>query len=367
MIRRRRGITYRVMGDERVCWGLAVGGIRRRHPDRSPNTRVNQGTNSPKRRANVCRKSSLRLGSSHSSLLPMLALAFGREVFRRPFARFFAVAGLVTATTVAHAADIKVLADLAYNDAIDGVADAAEHCRIDLYLPAGKTGFVSMIWLHGGGLTGGSRKSDVNLRVARRLAESGIAVAMADYRLNPAVTFPAYVHDAAKAFAWLRANIASHGGDPGKVYIGGHSAGAYLALMVALDDQYLAACGLDEKSLAGVVAISGQTVTHFTVRAERQLPEGRVVIDDAAPLFFVDKSKVPFLLLYADNDMVMRADENRLLGSALRSAGCETVIERLCADRDHGTIYSRMAEPDDPVAADVMQFLREPVPVRSVP
>lgn len=260
--------------------------------------------------------------------------------------------------TRARAGDVTLKADLAYKDGAALTAGEAERCRVDLYLPAEGAGFASILWLHGGGLTGGRKDSAVNQRLARRLAGAGIAVAMAEYRLNPAVTFPAYVSDAAAAFAWLRSHIAGCGGHPDRVFLGGHSAGAYLALMVALDERYLAACGLDQTSLAGVIALSGQTTTHFTVRAERRPGDERIVIDDAAPLYHVTNRPFPFMILYAGDDMAMRADENRLLASALRHAGCSLVVEHLYEDRDHGTIVSRMGEANDAVAADVIRFLR---------
>lgn len=274
----------------------------------------------------------------------------------------FVVATLALAgplAIVSPAAETKILADLPYRDAATAVPDEAGLCRLDLYLPAEGRDHPTILWLHGGGMTGGSRKTAVSRRVAARLASAGIAVAMADYRLNPAVKFPAYVDDVAAAFAWLKGNIAQHGGDPKRVFIGGHSAGAYLALMVALDPQYLAGRGLDESALAGVVAISGQAVTHFTVRAERHPGDDRMRVDDAAPLFHAGKRSFPFLLLYASDDMALRVEENRLLAAALRQAGAK-VEEHLHEGRDHSTVYTRMNEPGDAVAEQVMRFVLAP-------
>lgn len=263
-----------------------------------------------------------------------------------------------SAPGLARAADAKLLGDVAYREPSTLSAEQRPSCQLDLYLPPQGTGYPSILWLHGGGMTGGSRKSAVSQRVARHFATMGVAVAMADYRLNPAVVFPSYVEDTAAAFAWLRTNIAAHGGNPEKVFIGGHSAGAYLALMVALDDRYLAACGLDATALAGVVAISGQTSTHFTVRAERHLGE-RIIVDDAAPLYHVARRPFPLLLLYAGHDMALRVEENRLLAAALREAGCPTVLDRSYEDRDHGSIISRVGTGEDPVAEGILQFIHD--------
>jgi acetyl esterase/lipase len=256
------------------------------------------------------------------------------------------------------AAEPKVIANVGYRENAEpaSVTDS-NACRLDLYLPGDGEVRAALLWLHGGGLTGGSRDSAATVRIARRLANEGIAVASADYRLNPHVNFPAYIADAAAAYAWLQKNIVAHGGDDRRVFIGGHSAGAYLALMVGLDDAYLRECGVEISTVAGVVAISGQTSTHFTVRAERNLSAERVIVDDAAPLFHVQKRAFPFLILYAGNDMALRVEENRLLAAALRNAGSPRVDDELFSDRDHSTIITKMGEPDDAVARRVIEFI----------
>lgn len=262
------------------------------------------------------------------------------------------VFGLVAAGAMA---GVKEMPDIPYRSGPALSAEEKKLCELDLYVPDGKVNG-ALLWLHGGSLTGGNRNSEAMKRVARRLAESGMIVASADYRLNPGVTFPAYIDDAAAALVWLRANVAKHGGDPAQVFIGGHSAGAYLALMVALDNRFAPIANAAGAPLAGVIAVSGQTISHFTVRAERGIPSERIVVDDAAPLNHVAKRDFPFLLLYGGSDLALRVEENRLLGAALRGAGTP-VEEELFADRDHGTIVNRINEPDDAVAKRVLEFM----------
>jgi acetyl esterase/lipase len=274
-----------------------------------------------------------------------------------PLALAAGVALLTLFFPVLRAADVKVLQDIGYKEGVNVTAAEQADCRLDLYLPADGAIRASLLWLHGGGLTGGTRDSRVTQQVARRLAGAGIAVASAEYRKSPAVTFPGYIADSAAAFAWLHRHIASHGGDPARVFIGGHSAGAYLALMVGLDDRYLREAGLDPSALAGVVALSGQTSTHFTVRAEAHNESPGLVVDNGAPLFHVQPRTCPFLLLYAGDDMPLRVEENRLLAAALRLAGCTGVRDQLFPDRNHSTIVSRMGETDDQVVALIIEFL----------
>lgn len=270
----------------------------------------------------------------------------------------FCVSGLL-----ARAAESPVMADVPYVTGGDPAWATNPACRLDLYLPPAAKNYPTLVWLHGGGLTGGSKSSDAGKRMARRLAGAGIAVAMVEYRFSPAVKFPAYVHDAAVAFAWVRNNIANHGGDATRVFLGGHSAGAYLALMAGLDESVFRALGVDGRTLAGVIAVSSQAGTHFTVRAERGLGE-RIVVDDAAPIYHAARRPYPFLLLYAGEDMVFRIEENRLLAAALREAGA-SVEEKLFEGRTHSTIFTKMADADDAVAAMVMRFIRNTRPTEA--
>jgi acetyl esterase/lipase len=275
-----------------------------------------------------------------------------------------AVLWLIMALLVAcprAAGEPLVMPDLSYRERGAELKDG-DRCRLDLYLPSNATSFPSLVWVHGGGLTGGSKSTETGRQVARRLAEAGMAVAMVEYRLSPAVGFPGYVEDVAAAFAWVRATIARHGGNPQRVVLGGHSAGAYLALLVALDERYLRAHGLDGSALAGLVALSGQTSSHFTVREERKLG-ARIVVDEAAPLFHVGRRSFPFLIVTAGEDMPLRGEENRLLAAALREAG-SAVEERTFEGRTHGTIFSRIGTPDDAVAAMIIRFVQNAGPQR---
>src|SRR5688572_14331876 len=143
------------------------------------------------------------------------------------------LAALLLALAVT-AAEPKTVTAVAY------AGKECTRCQLDLYLPAGGTGFPTLLWLHGGGITEGSKDDAFTVELARALARDGLAVAAVNYRLSPGAKFPAYVDDVAAATAWLRANVRKHGGDPARVFVGGHSAGGYLALMVAMDPRFLA-------------------------------------------------------------------------------------------------------------------------------
>ena len=157
--------------------------------------------------------------------------------------------------------------------------------------------------------------------VPRNAVEAGVAVAAVNYRLSPVAKYPAYLTDTAAAFAWVKQHVAGYGGDSSRVFLGGHSAGGYLALMVGLDASWLKPYGLDTRAIAGLLPVAGQTLTHYSIREERGLPRDRIIADEASPLHYVRKDAPPMLLLYAEKDMDMRREENELLAAAMHHAG----------------------------------------------
>jgi len=209
----------------------------------------------------------------------------------------------------------RVERDIAYRSG--DVSDyAAERCKLDLLVPA-KPGFATIVWFHGGGLTGG------NKQIPKQLVGKGYGVAAPNYRLYPKIKAPVYVEDAAAAVAWVVKNIETYGGDSNKVFVSGHSAGGYLTSMVGLDKSYLKKHGVDANQLAGLMPFSGHTITHFTVRKERGI-DGKVpVVDHMAPLFHVRKDAPPLILMTGDRDteMLGRYEENAYLYRMMKVVG----------------------------------------------
>lgn len=256
------------------------------------------------------------------------------------------------------AQEIQLLPNLAYKTG-DALTDyEKERCKLDLYLPVGKPACPTLVWFHGGGLTGGTKDDAFTTNIVRSLVQSGVAVAAANYRLSPKAEYPAYIEDAAAAFAWVHTNIVIHGGDPKRVFIGGHSAGGYLTFMVGLDDHYLRPHGLDISAIAGLIPVSGQTLTHYTIREERGLAKSTLMADDAAPVYHARKDTPPLLVLYAEHEMAMRIEENQLLVAALKAAGNTNVTARLIANRDHGSIAGNIPQSGDPVHAAIVAFIK---------
>jgi acetyl esterase/lipase len=226
--------------------------------------------------------------------------------------------------TIANAVDVadeepqprfKVLKEVAYDDGTN------ERRVFDIYQPESPSEFATLVWFHGGGLTGGERNIPVELM------GHGYAIAAAGYRLSPEVKAPDYLDDAAMAVAWIVKNINDFGGDPGKVFVGGYSAGGYLANMVGLDRTWLARYGIDANSLAGIIPISGNTVTHFTIRNERGIGAMQPIVDEFAPLFHVRGDSPPMLLVTGDRELELfgRYEETAYFWRMMKLVGAKSV------------------------------------------
>ncbi|HRE83504.1 MAG TPA: alpha/beta hydrolase [Opitutaceae bacterium] len=211
-----------------------------------------------------------------------------------------------------------------------------EQCKLDLYLPENRTGFPTIVWFHGGGLTGGKRG------VPALLKERGFAVAAVSYRLSPKGKLPDFFQDAAASTAWVIKTIEQKGGDPKKVFVGGHSAGGYLALIIGMDPRWLAAKGLTPQELAGIISVSGQVTTHFHVRKLRgdESPALRPVIDEYAPLHHARADLPPICLIVGDHriEYLSRVEENALFAVTLKNLGHRHVYYHEMGGLNHGTV-----------------------------
>jgi len=267
---------------------------------------------------------------------------------------------VILAFTGLEAGELRTLRDIAYkDDVISQTPYEQERCKLDLTLPADAKGFPTYVWFYGGGLKNGGKDLDSEYcaEIRASLARAGVAVVTPDYRLSPKVKYPAYVDDAAAAFAWTVKHIAAHGGDPRKVFIGGHSAGGYLALLVGMDPERLKPHGLTLGSVAGIAQVSGQVFNHYTVRDERGQARYGITSDEAAPAFHIRKSLPPILTIYAQNDMLSRAEENMFFVTTLKAAGHTENYSLRVDDRDHATVGHNLRNDDDPARLAILNFI----------
>lgn len=194
-------------------------------------------------------------------------------------------------------------------------------CRLKISAPKDAKNLPVFVWFHGGGLERGAleypAKETPSLMMNKKVVLVGVG-----YRLSPKVPFPKFIEDAAAAVAWTFKNIDQYGGDPKKIFVGGHSAGGYLTGMVGLDPRWLKPYGIDNKQIAGLVIHSGQVSTHFHVRRLLKYPQAEYhpIIDENAPMFHISKDSPPTLLTAGDRklDWPIRVVENEFMAESMR-------------------------------------------------
>ena len=238
-------------------------------------------------------------------------------------------------------ATYKTETDIPYRAATVADDPTTAKCRLDIYYPAESKDFNTVVWFHGGALTKGVRF------VPEALKGKGIAVVAVTYRLHPEVKAPVYIEDAAAAVAWTFQNIEKYGGSKKRVFVSGHSAGGYLTMMLGLDKRWLNVHKIDSDDIAGLAPLSGQVITHYTIRGERGVEKTQPIIDDLAPLFHVRKTSPPLLLVTADRnkELLGRYEENAYMWRMMKEVGHEDCELLELQGFDHG----EMAEPGYPL------------------
>jgi acetyl esterase/lipase len=206
--------------------------------------------------------------------------------------------------------------------------DDETRLRLDVYTPAGEVRDAPVVvFFYGGRWTTGS-KDDFRF-VGQALAAQGFVAVIADHRKYPDVVFPVFVEDAARAVRWTHRNIARFGGSPDKLFVMGHSSGAHLAAMLALNGEYLKAVGGSRSWLKGMIGLAGpydfMPITAPDLRDMFDPPER---FPDSQPIFFADGQNPPLLLMHGEDDEDVWVKNTRNLAKAVGEAGggVETVI-----------------------------------------
>jgi len=221
---------------------------------------------------------------------------------------FLAASSFAALAQDAQKTTYKTEMDIPYRTAADDGADSymLERCKLDVYHPEGVKGFPTVVWFHGGGLTNGAKFFPGALK------NKGVGLVAVNYRLSPKAKCSDAIDDAAAAVAWTFKSIANYGGDPAKIFVSGHSAGGYLTSMVGMDKRLLDKYGIDANKIAGLIPLSGHTITHMTIRAERGINNKTAVVDEFAPLYHARGDAPPILLITGDRELEMlgRYEEN---------------------------------------------------------
>lgn len=242
----------------------------------------------------------------------------------------------------AQSGETRIYEGLFYGDPGDE-PDAARR-SLDLYLPpSSRTLPPLLIFVHGGFWVMGDENFQIGSSLARELVARGVAVALVRYRLGPKHRHPAQVEDVAAAVAYLAKEAGRYGYDSARVYLAGHSAGAHLAALAALDESYLRARGLGPGTLAGVIGISG--IYELSGRGEFSLDQQRAIeetfggdpeaLREASPVNHVKPGAPPFLLMSAAGDLFGFNVDTRRFSDALNTEGKQRTIPMVLGERDH--------------------------------
>ena len=253
------------------------------------------------------------------------------------------------------------------------VENGHERQVLDIYAPPNAKNLPVVLWIHGGGWQVGD-KSDVKLK-PQWFMDKGLMFVSTNYRLLPNVDMGTLIRDVAKSFIWVQKHIAEYGGDPRRVLVGGHSAGAQLASILCTDDRYLKAEGVSFDVLIGCVPVDGDT---YDVPAIIETAETRLRVHgfppprnghrvkfgntpenhkDFSAVTHIAKGKgIPsFLILHVADHPDTSAQAQRL-GAVLKDSGIATTLFGAKAT-NHSKLNDDLGLPDDPATAALSEFV----------
>ena len=255
---------------------------------------------------------------------------------------FLAVALLLSACTgtgflnaLSPSGGYQLASNLPYDDVSD--------LRLDIYQPDGARNAPVVIFLYGGRWSGGD-KADFEFAGEALTSKRFVAV-IPNVRHYPLVKFPTFVDDAARAVKWVRANIIRYGGDPNKIFVMGHSSGAHIAALLALNESFLKNVGGSRKWLKGMIGLAGPydflPLTDPDLRDIFGPPEN---FEQSQPIRFVDGQNPPLLLMHGEDDEVIWIKNSRNLTKAVVRAGgpVETVFYE---ELSHTRIVAVLGQP----------------------
>lgn len=223
---------------------------------------------------------------------------------------------------------MKTVCDLLYGTVTDN--------RADVYLPD-VDGYDTVVYFHGGGMECGDKASENVKEIAEAFCNNGYAFVSVNYTLYPQAVFPIYLRECASAVRFALNEVAKKGGS-GRVAVSGQSAGAWISLMLCFDESFLRAENVDTRDIFAWIIDSAQTTSHYNVmRYEKGLSPALQRIDEFAPLFYVNE-KTRFsrmLLIYYENDMPCRPQQNQLLYAALKNFNPDARVETVCLKGTH--------------------------------
>lgn len=300
------------------------------------------------------------------TLIKFLRLRGSSSIFDRGYTIQFELNGLGRPKSIP-GAGLRIEAEICYHPQPN---ENRSWQALDIYAPpqGQADGTLPVIlFIHGGGWRA-SDKNDplgVHANVCKALAWSGLVAVNVNYRLAPRVKHPGPARDVAYALRWVAENISNYGGDPGRVFLSGHSAGGHLAALITLDLRYLGDVGLSPDIVKGVVGICGvYNLHHFAGRnwmAEHLMTRaafGKSKADraEASPVNHVRQGAPPFLMLNAEEDERLEEEAEEL--AALLRARLSAAETAILPGTNHFTILSLIGNGDDTLIDWIVNFVR---------
>ncbi len=242
--------------------------------------------------------------------------------------------------------------DIAYGD--------VQRQRLDIYLPTQRSaqGSPVVVFFYGGGWEGGDKK-DYKF-VGEALSSHGITVVIPDYRVYPEVVFPDFVDDAAAAVAWTRANIRRYAGDEQQLFLAGHSAGAHIASLLALNPDYLEKYALTPGNVQGMIGLAGPydflPLKSDTLKTIFGLENQRW---QSQPINFVSGDNPPMLLLVGERDLTVWPRNSYRLADKITEQGGDVTLIKF-PDYGHVSMVAKLAKPlrgDGALLQPILSFI----------
>ena len=250
--------------------------------------------------------------------------------------------------------------DIAYSEA------GGNRTRLDVYVPGEGKDHPVVVWVHGGAWQLGDKR--LVQAKPKAFNEHGYVLVSVNYRLHPAVTYKEQAGDIAQAIRWVKDHSREHGGDPRRIFLMGHSAGAHLVALVATDERYLEKAGLKLRDLSGVILLDGAGYDITRQISQTTLPrlkamytnvftEDEETQKDASPITHVARGKgiPPFLILHVASRRDSKAQAEGL-AARVREAGSEAKVVP-AEGKTHLTINRELGEPEDGPTKEVLEFL----------
>ena len=246
-----------------------------------------------------------------------------------------------------------------------GVPFGTHGQTLDVWQPSGgaRHGLPVVIFWYGGGWVHGSREAYAF--AGRAFARRGFVAIVPDYRKVPQVRFPAFLQDGAEAVRWTRDHVADYGGDPNRIALAGHSAGAYTVAMLTLDPRWLRAEGVDPHIVKAAAGLCGP-YDFYPFTAERAADAMRGVADPlmTQPIHFARPDAAPMLLISAGDDVQVHAHNAINLTARLKTVH-GYVLHEDYPGLSHENIVMALSKPFQskaPVLDRVVTFFHQAMP-----